>query len=102
MNAALLGFAGPGSLFWTVSGEAILMVILGGTGSLLGPVAGAFLYVGISHYAVSITDHWRLFVGIAFIAMVMFAPEGIVEIVRHRMTRWARRSGTSASAERAS
>jgi len=87
MNATLFGFTGPGSLFWTVSGEAILMVILGGASSLLGPVAGAALYVGLSHYAVAYTDHWRLFVGCAFIALVMFAPQGIVKIVQTRLRR---------------
>jgi branched-chain amino acid transport system permease protein len=98
MNATLFGFTGPGSLFWTVSGEAILMVILGGTSSLLGPVAGAALYVGLSHYAVAYTDHWRLFVGCAFIALVMFAPQGIVKIVQTRLRRLvpaARNSGAS-------
>lgn len=85
MNATLFGYIGPGSLFWTVSGEAILMVILGGAGSLLGPIIGAAVYVGLSHFAVSYTDHWRLFVGFAFIALVMFAPEGIVRILRDRL-----------------
>lgn len=89
LNATLFGFIGPGSLFWTVSGEAILMVILGGASSLLGPVVGAALYVGLSHYAVSYTDHWRLFVGLAFIGLVMFAPAGIVPIVRDRLRRLA-------------
>jgi branched-chain amino acid transport system permease protein len=87
LNATLFSFTGPGSLFWTVSGEAILMVILGGTGSLLGPIVGAALYIGISHYAVTITDHWRLFVGLAFIALVLFAPEGVVRIVEARLGR---------------
>ena len=85
MNATLYSYTGPGSLFWTVSGEAILMVILGGTGSLLGPIVGAGVYIGISHYAVTVTDHWRLFVGLAFIALVLFAPEGVVRIVETRL-----------------
>lgn len=85
LNATLYGFIGPGSLFWTVSGEAILMVILGGVGSLAGPIVGAAVYVGISHYAVAWTDHWRLFVGLAFIAIVLFAPEGVVRILRDRL-----------------
>jgi branched-chain amino acid transport system permease protein len=85
MNASLFSFIGPGTLFWTVSGEAILMVILGGTSSLLGPVVGAALYVGLSHYAVAYTDHWRLFVGLAFIGLVMFAPEGLVKILGDRL-----------------
>lgn len=85
LNAMLFGFVGPGALFWTTSGEALLMVILGGTASLAGPIVGASLFIGISHYAVSVTDHWRLFVGLAFIAIVLFAPQGIVKIVRDRL-----------------
>jgi branched-chain amino acid transport system permease protein len=85
LNAMLFGFVGPGALFWTTSGEALLMVILGGTASLAGPIVGASLFIGISHYAVSVTDHWRLFVGLAFIAIVLFAPQGIVRIIRDRL-----------------
>jgi ABC-type branched-subunit amino acid transport system permease subunit len=82
LNAGLYGYAGPTSLFWTVSGEAILMVTLGGTTSLLGPVVGALGFTSLSHYAVAVTDHWRLFVGMVFIAIVMYAPQGVVPIVR--------------------
>ena len=85
LNAMLFGFVGPGALFWTTSGEALLMVILGGTASLAGPIVGASLFIGISHYAVSVTDHWRLFVGLAFIAIVLFAPQGLVKIARDRL-----------------
>lgn len=85
LNATLFSFIGPGALFWTVSGEAILMVVLGGTGSLLGPIVGAAMFVGLSHYAVAFTDHWRLFVGLAFIALVLFAPDGMVRILRDRL-----------------
>lgn len=85
LNAALLGYVGPSSLFWTVSGEAILMVSLGGASTLLGPIVGAVAFVGLSHYAVGVTDHWRLFVGLAFIAVMLFAPKGLVPIVRERI-----------------
>jgi len=92
LNAMLFGFVGPGALFWTMSGEALLMVILGGTASIAGPIVGAGLFIGISHYAVSITDHWRLFVGLAFIAIVLFAPHGLVKIVRDRIRLPARKA----------
>jgi branched-chain amino acid transport system permease protein len=87
LNAALYGYAGPTSLFWTVSGEAILMVTLGGTASLLGPVVGALGITSLSHYAVAVTDHWRLFVGLVFIAIVLYAPQGLVPIVQQRLRR---------------
>lgn len=96
LNAMLFGFVGPGALFWTTSGEALLMVILGGTASLAGPIVGATLFIGISHYAVSVTDHWRLFVGLAFIAVVLFAPQGLVKIVRDKVRAVLRKAGGSA------
>lgn len=82
LNAALLGYAGPSSLFWTVSGEAILMVTLGGATTLWGPIVGAVGFIGISHFAVGFTDHWRLFVGFAFIVIMLYTPRGIVPIIR--------------------
>ncbi|MDF2464590.1 MAG: uncharacterized protein K0Q43_2825 [Ramlibacter sp.] len=85
LNAALFGFVGPSALFWTTSGEALLMVILGGTASLAGPILGAGIFIGVSHYAVSFTEHWRLFVGLTFIAIVLFAPNGLVKILRDRL-----------------
>ena len=102
MNAMLFGFVGPGALFWTVSGEALLMVILGGTSSLAGPVVGAAVFIGISHYAVSFTDHWRLFVGLAFIAIVLFAPQGLVAIVRQRFMRHGQARAADAAVPAAS
>lgn len=87
LNAALLGYVGPGSLFWTLSGEAILMVSLGGASTLVGPIIGAAAFIGLSHFAVGVTDHWRLFVGMAFIGIMLFAPRGLVPIVRDKLAR---------------
>jgi hypothetical protein len=41
----------------------------------------------LSHFAVGVTDHWRLFVGIAFIAIMLFAPRGLVPIVKDKLAR---------------
>jgi len=87
-NAALLGYAGPTSLFWTVSGETILMVTLGGATTIMGPVVGAIVFIGLSHVAVEYTDHWRLFVGITFILVILYAPKGIVPIYQDALKRW--------------
>jgi branched-chain amino acid transport system permease protein len=100
LNASLFSFVGPGALFWTVSGEAILMVILGGTSSLLGPIAGALIYVGLSHIAVGYTDHWRMFVGLAFIGIVLFAPEGLVKVAHGAFQRLSTRFALSNSADK--
>jgi branched-chain amino acid transport system permease protein len=94
LNAALLGYAGPTSLFWTVSGETILMVTLGGATTILGPIVGAIVFVGLSHFAVEFTDHWRLYVGITFIGVILFAPKGIVPIVQEKLGRYFPGRGT--------
>ena len=96
LNAMLFGYVGPGSLFWTTSGEALLMVILGGTSSLAGPILGAATFIGVSHYATAVTDHWRLIVGIVFIAIVLFAPQGLVRILRDKL-RWPFRPAVTSS-----
>jgi len=98
LNAALLGYVGPTSLFWTTSGEAILMVILGGAGQLAGPVVGAAVFVALSHYATQITDHWRLIVGVIFIAVVLLAPQGLVPLLRERMRAMMGRQGKNEQA----
>lgn len=95
LNAALLGYAGPSSLFWTVSGEAILIVTLGGASTLLGPIVGAVVFIGLSHYAVGLTDHWRLFVGLAFILIMIYTPRGIVPILRERWASYQRARATA-------
>jgi branched-chain amino acid transport system permease protein len=65
-------------LFWTTSGEVILMVILGGIGSLYGPLVGAALFLALFHYLGALTDHWRLVLGMIFVLMVLYAPNGLV------------------------
>ena len=82
----------PGILFWTVSGEVILMVILGGVASLYGPAVGAALFLALFHYLGVFTDHWRLMLGIVFIAVVLFAPAGLVPLLG---SAWRRRRGAA-------
>lgn len=73
--------AHPSLLDWTVSGELIVMVLLGGMGSLWGPMLGAALVVLLEDLLSSI-DGWRLVLGGVFIVVVIFAPEGIAGMFR--------------------
>ena len=71
-------------LHWSLSGDAIIMVILGGTGTIIGPAIGAGIFLMLKHVVSSYTDYWALCVGIIFIFIVMFLPQGLWGWVRAR------------------
>jgi len=63
-------------LHWTTSGELIVMTLLGGMGTLWGPIAGAFLVVFLEDTLSSI-GNWEIYLGIVYIVIVIFAPRGL-------------------------
>jgi branched-chain amino acid transport system permease protein len=71
------GFVSPDLLVWTNSGEVLIMVIIGGLGSLLGPIVGAALWTLLHHYLSAMTPYWMAIMGAFFIAIVLFAGEGL-------------------------
>lgn len=73
-----LYFASPQFLYWTMSGEVLLLTLFGGAGTLLGPFFGAVFIVLVEEFLSPITDHWLLLVGIAFVLVVILFPKGIV------------------------
>lgn len=75
------GFVSPGDLYWTVSGHAIIMLIIGGAGTLLGPTLGAGFLIILQTAVSSYTDRWQSIVGLTFIAFVIFAPKGIMGLI---------------------
>ncbi len=77
LQAQRTGFVSPDLLVWTSSGELLIMVIIGGIGSLLGPIAGAALWTLLHHYLSALTPYWMLIMGAFFIAIVLFAAEGL-------------------------
>lgn len=77
LAAAQYGYVNPAMLGWHHSGEALVMVILGGLGTLFGPILGAFAFE-IARFAFeSATEHWLLPMGILVIALVLALPRGI-------------------------
>lgn len=72
------GFISPQELNWTMSGLIILMVIVGGTGTLIGPIIGAGIIIVIQNIISSYTERWPLFMGIIFILCVIYARKGVV------------------------
>jgi len=71
-------FISPQSLALTSSAEVVLMVISGGSGTLLGPVVGAALVVIVKNVASAYIERWNMLLGAIFVAIVLFMPEGLV------------------------
>jgi branched-chain amino acid transport system permease protein len=81
-------FVSPQAVALSASAEALLMVISGGTGTLLGPIAGAALVVIMKNVASAYIEHWNFVLGAIFVAIVIFMPEGLVP-GSMRLWRWA-------------
>lgn len=76
--AYLQGVVGPDYLFWTRSGEPIIMSIVGGMRHFGGPVVGTVVYMWTVDTLSKRTAAWVLWVGIAFLAVVIAAPDGLL------------------------
>jgi len=83
-------FVSPQVLALQASAEALLMVISGGSGTLLGPVVGAALVVIMKNVASAYIERWNLVLGAIFVAIVVLMPEGLVP-GSARLWRWLRR-----------
>jgi len=71
-------FVSPQAVTLTASAEALLMVISGGTATLLGPITGAALVVVMKNVASAYIERWNFVLGAIFVAIVVFMPEGLV------------------------
>ena len=87
LSALQFGFVNPELLSWHQSGNVLLMLILGGLGSLYGAVVGAFAFVALAEIFQTLTRHWQLLLGGAIILLVIFLPGGIASVAgRFRRT----------------
>ena len=71
-------FVSPQTVALSASAEALLMVIAGGTATLLGPIAGAVLVIIMKDVASAYIDRWNFVLGAIFVLIVVFMPEGLV------------------------
>jgi len=81
LSASQYGFVNPGMAGWHMSGSALVTVILGGAGSLSGPILGAFLIELLRHGLERLTEHWLLPFGGLIILMVLVLPRGLAGIL---------------------
>jgi branched-chain amino acid transport system permease protein len=79
-------FLSPGISHWTVSGELLVMVLVGGLGSLVGGVIGAGVLLVLEELAIDFTSDWQFYVGVGLILVVLVARRGVAGVIlgRHR------------------
>lgn len=75
-------FVSPASMYWTRSGDLMVMVILGGMGSLFGPVIGAIVLLLLEELLSQFTEYWPIILGPMLLLVVLFARGGIDGLLR--------------------
>lgn len=75
-------FISPSFMSWHVSGELIVMVVLGGIGNLVGAMGGAFAALLLEEFLSAFTEHWKLFFGIVLVLVVLYSPSGISGLLK--------------------
>ena len=74
-------FVSPAFMSWHRSGELIVMVVLGGVGTLAGPIAGAVAALTLEEGLGALSEHWKLFFGLFLVLMVLFSPRGLTGLL---------------------
>lgn len=83
LYANLTQFAAPSYLSWAMSGELIVMVVLGGMGSIMGPLYGAAAMLLTEEALKSVTEHWMILFGPAIVAVAVASRRGIAGLLNH-------------------
>ena len=84
LYALLNNFADPNNLHYSLSGDLVIMAVLGGMRVFWGPLLGAAVFVVLQDYVSSLTTNWMSFVGLLFVLVVLFFPRGLLGIRRQR------------------
>jgi len=82
--ADLNRFISPGMLSWQMSGELIVLIVLGGLARLSGPVAGAMLFVMLEYVLEGLSTYWHIYLGAILLGVVLFARGGLIGLVAGR------------------
>ena len=84
LNALLFNFTSPQDLHWILSGNFVIMIVLGGMRSFFGPLIGVIIFVVAQDYLSSITGNWMTFIGMIFVLIVLLFPKGVLGIINRR------------------
>lgn len=95
LYANLTGYASPAYLAWTISGELIVMVVIGGMGTVLGPLVGALALLGLEDILKAFTDRWMLILGPLIVLVALLARRGLYGFLLDWDTARERRSGAA-------
>ena len=74
-------FVSPAGMYWTRSGELMVMVVFGGMGSLFGPVIGTIVFLLLEELLSQFTEYWALIMGPLLLLIVLFARGGIMGLL---------------------
>jgi branched-chain amino acid transport system permease protein len=80
--ANLNAFASPSTLAWSVSGELIVIVVIGGLGTVFGPLLGALVFLGLEEILKGITDHWMVIFGPLIVLVALLGKSGIMGLLQ--------------------
>lgn len=81
----LRGFVSPELMFFTTSGNAVITVVTGGVGTLVGALYGSVILTVLKSVIGSMTEHHLIFIGLLFMAVVIFLPKGLMGFLRPRV-----------------
>jgi branched-chain amino acid transport system permease protein len=90
--ASLIFYVSPQTLTWNVSGEVLIVTLLGGVGTLLGPLVGVTVFELLKDELERLTPHWYGILGLIFVAATILMPRGVVGLVTTLTARLARRT----------
>src|SRR5499426_4075715 len=79
LYAMLFGIVPLESIGFVFSGNVVFATLIGGSGSLYGPVIGSFVFIWLSESVSSVWARWPLLLGVAFVIVVLFLRGGVVE-----------------------
>jgi branched-chain amino acid transport system permease protein len=91
LYAMLFGIVPLEAISFVASGNVVFATLIGGSGSLYGPVIGSFVFIWLSESVSVIWDRWPLLLGVAFVIVVLFFRGGVVEAwsrVREKFVSW--------------
>jgi branched-chain amino acid transport system permease protein len=95
LNVYFNGYVSPDYFSVDTSAQAIIMIILGGAGTLIGPILGSFFVVYMQNILSAVMERWTLVLGILFILVVIGAPAGVVGLWRKQWHKFSRRTPLS-------